>query len=92
MNSNLADLCPNELLILKNDDNKNLTLKEHCVSEKVTNRIKPVGTLAHPTHCHNFFTAKTVSTFVKTKFVKTKVLTEISVSTLGFSVSRIVKP
>ena len=75
MNSNLADLCPNELLILKNDDNKNLTLKEHCVSEKVTNRIKPVGTLAHPTH-----------------FVKTKVLTEISVSTLGFSVSRIVKP
>ena len=87
MNSNLADLCPNELLILKNDDNKNLTLKEHCVSEKVTNRIKPVGTLAHPTHCYNFFTAKTVSTFVKTK-----VLTEISVSTLGFSVSRIVKP
>ena len=30
---------------------------------------------------------KTVSTFVKTK-----VLTEISISTLGFSVSRIVKP
>ena len=87
MNSNLADLCPNELFILKNDDNKDLTLKEHCVSEKVTNHIKPVGTLAHPTHSHNFFTAKTVSTFVKTK-----VLTEISVSTLGFSVSRIVKP
>ena len=35
----------------------------------------------------NFFTAKTVSTFVKTK-----VLTEISISTLGFPVSRTVKP
>ena len=38
-------------------------------------------------HYPDFFTVKTVSTFVKTK-----VLTEISISTLEIPVSRIVKP